>query len=160
MRACMHTVWVGYAGRTTLWNSRRQHEAQEVRRSFLHLVARGRELALCQFLLQRLVDEEADHCLRDAGIGRSQASVEASDPLCLVNIAGTLQGVHLLLPSGSAKSSRLLTLAGDFQSNSIQNSLPVNTFRYIYRHWRNLVNDYKIITNFHPIRKLVMRFKE
>lgn len=117
--ACVPTVWVGYAGRTTLWKSCRQHQAQEVRRSFLHLAARGRELALCQFLLQRLVYEEADHGLRDAGIGCSQASVEASDPLCLVNIAGALQGVHLLLPSGPEKSSGLFALAANLvQSHS------------------------------------------
>lgn len=129
--ACAHTVWVGYAGSATLRKGRRQHQAQEVGCTFLHLVVGGRELALRQLLLQHLIDEEADHGLRDAGVGRSQASVEASDSLRLVNIAGALQGVHLLLPSGSVRSNRLFTLAGQFLIQFHTERLQVNTRRHL-----------------------------
>lgn len=57
-------------------------------------------------LFERLIDEEADHGLRDAGVGCGQATVEAPDALRFVNMAGTLQGIHLFLPPGSEKSNK------------------------------------------------------
>lgn len=96
------TVRVGHTRRTALGKGRCQHQAQEVGRSFLFSVSGG-QLTLAQFLLQGLVNEEADHGLGDAGVGRRQAPVEAPDPLRPVNVACTLQSVHLLLPSGPEK---------------------------------------------------------
>lgn len=104
------TVRVGYAGRATLWKSSCHHQTQEVWRSFLHFTVWGGKLALSKVFLQGLVDEEADHGLRDASIRCSQASVEASNPFCFVNIASTLQCIHLLLPSGPKESRRLCSL--------------------------------------------------
>lgn len=90
---------VGYTRRTALRKSSRHHQAQEVAGSFL-FSASGGQLTLAEFFLQGLVNEEADHGFRDAGVGRRQAPVEASDALRSVNVACTLQRVHLLLPSG------------------------------------------------------------
>ncbi len=68
-------------------------------------------MALGEVFLQCLVDEEADHGLRDAGVRGSQASVEAPNPFHFVNIAGTLQCIHLLLSSGSKRSNRFMLIS-------------------------------------------------
>lgn len=68
-------------------------------------------MALGEVFLQCLVDEEADHGLGDAGVGRGQAPVEAPDPLRLVNIAGTLQCVHLLLSPGSEEDNQVRSVS-------------------------------------------------
>lgn len=108
-------MWICYAGSTALGESSCYHKAQEVRGSFFS-IAVGRHVPILRYaLLQRLVDEEADHGLGDSGVGRSEAPVKASYTFGPVYVARALQCVHLLLascPGGKAVNQQILHRIG------------------------------------------------
>lgn len=96
-------MWICYTRGTPLGESSCPHECQKVRARPVGAAVRGCKAVIHYMLLQSLVDEEADHRLRDACIRCSQSAVETTDALGFVHITCTLQGVHLLLSSSPGR---------------------------------------------------------
>lgn len=90
-----------------LGNSSSNHQPQKIGGVPLRPASGRRgQPDIVHMLLQALVYSKADNGLRDPSIGSREASVEATDAFCLVDVPRALQCIHLLGTSDSKRRAR------------------------------------------------------